>query len=56
MEFKKCSNCSVEIPNSSFNSSEKVLCKKCQEEESNQHDHIDSFDFDQGFNLDEVYD
>ena len=52
----KCSNCNVETSIPSSILSEKVLCTKCQKEEPNQHDHIDSFDFDQGFNLDEVYD
>jgi hypothetical protein len=51
----KCLKCNEELADSSLKFSEETLCKKCQKNNENS-DHVDSFDFDQGYNLDEVYD
>ncbi len=51
----KCLKCNEELTNSSLDFSEETLCKKCQKNKENS-DHIDSFDYGVGYNLDEVYD
>jgi len=49
-----CLRCKKVISDSS--DSKRVVCEKCMRVIDDSDDHIDSFDYDLGYNLDEVYD
>ncbi len=53
----KCSKCGKKISYPSEIKPEDALCIKCMNDlMENPHDYTDSFDYDQGFNIEEVYD
>ncbi len=53
----KCSKCRKKTSIPSEIKPEDALCTKCMNDLlENQRDYTDSFDFDQGYNIEEVYD
>ena len=52
-----CIKCGKKVRVSLENKSKEIFCKDCQDKSQPSHsDQLDSFDFDQGFNIEEVYD
>ena len=54
---EKCSKCGKETSFPFHIKPEDALCIDCMNDlMENKNDHIDSFDYDQGYNIEEVYD